>query len=994
MTLPGAVVSGEWEDAMTEWLSTMGPAVANHLRQSTAFAVVAGLLTLALRKNQARARYWVWMAASMKFLLPFALLAAIGSHLVRPRAVPPPAQRTMYFAVEDFSEPFVEMQGTGIREQGTEESSPLSVLSSLKERAWCGAVAVVVWGIGFVTILVAWAVRWRRVARMVRAGSVVRDGREVEALRRLERAAGVRRAIEMHVVFPGSTLRQAQGRTWGTRDGGVREGAMEPGVFGVWRAVLAWPAGISERLDDAHLEAIVAHEVCHVRRRDNLTAALHMLVEAAFWFHPLVWWLGARLIAERERACDEEVLRLGGRPQAYAEGILKVCEFCVESPLECVAGVTGADLKQRVVQIMTDRVARKLTLAKKLLLAAAALCAVAVPVLLGQAQAARRMMLALTQASEARPGAPGTMGSLRAAAHAMIAEEQTPSSGLIAEVQADVPDAAMRDVTADAAAGPAFEVASIRPTSKGNNGSMGFDLTPSGRLRIMRETVKGMIYFAYLPNMGSGLVEGGPDWTGSEEFDVNAKVEDAEVATWGKLSDAQRSDRIRPMVRTLLAERFHLKVHAESQVRPVFALVQAKGGAKLKEVQPPPPNLDPQAMEDWTRGSNQNALPGAFMMSGDTWTGNAIRIGVLMSEIAGNAGVDRLVVDETGLKGYYSFTFKPSRDKDAPILLDQVEDQLGLKLEPRKLPVKTYVIDSAEKPSVDGAEVADASIKPVALVQEKSATKPDAAIPTETSAAYVPTMAFDVASIRETKPGPEMHFVGGRFTPHTTDLKLGNVTLYWLLSIAYEVDDHQISGQPDWTGRTTFNVEAKSDAAADQRMATLDKEQEKLEQQHMMQALLAERFNLKVHWTTQEGDIYNLVLAKGGSKLQPAGSLPPSPVELKWLGDSKTPPPIHQQGDGRLGYEFYGHDCLIEDLADMISSMMGRDVVNHTGLTGKFDFHIQYHGNTPRDNRNEDPTVWPPLTDALEDQLGLKLEAGKGPVRLLVVDHVEMPSAN
>ena len=139
-------MSGEWEDAMTEWLSSMGPAVANHLWQSTAFAVVAGLLTLALRKNQARARYWVWMAASMKFLLPFALLAAIGSHLARPRAVPAPAQQTMYFAMEDFSEPFVEMQGAGIRERGTEDSSPLSVPGSLKERAWCGVVAVVILG--------------------------------------------------------------------------------------------------------------------------------------------------------------------------------------------------------------------------------------------------------------------------------------------------------------------------------------------------------------------------------------------------------------------------------------------------------------------------------------------------------------------------------------------------------------------------------------------------------------------------------------------------------------------------------------------------------------------------------------------------------------------------------------------------------------------------------------------------------------------------------
>lgn len=81
------------------------------------------------------------------------------------------------------------------------------------------------------------------------------------------------------------------------------------------------------KLTDAQLESVIAHELCHVRRHDNLAAALHMLVEAVFWFHPLVWWIGARLVDERERACDEEVVRLGSDPQIYAESILKVCEF-------------------------------------------------------------------------------------------------------------------------------------------------------------------------------------------------------------------------------------------------------------------------------------------------------------------------------------------------------------------------------------------------------------------------------------------------------------------------------------------------------------------------------------------------------------------------------------------------------------------------------------------------------------------------------------------
>ena len=116
-----------------------------------------------------------------------------------------------------------------------------------------------------------------------------KQGREVEALRRLEQAGGVRRKIE---IF-------------------LSRASLEPGILGIVKPVLVWPQGISDRLEDAHLEAILAHEVWHVRRNDNLAAAVHMVVEAIFWFHPLVWWLGARMVEERERACDEEVLATG-----------------------------------------------------------------------------------------------------------------------------------------------------------------------------------------------------------------------------------------------------------------------------------------------------------------------------------------------------------------------------------------------------------------------------------------------------------------------------------------------------------------------------------------------------------------------------------------------------------------------------------------------------------------------------------------------------------
>src|SRR5580765_7099721 len=116
-----------------------------------------------------------------------------------------------------------------------------------------------------------WLARYRKIAVAIRHATPLCEGREVEALRRLASLGGIRKRIEIF-LSPAS---------------------LEPGILGIARPALIWPAGISDRLEDAHLEAILAHEVWHVRRYDNLAAAVHMVVEAAFWFHPLVWWLGA-----------------------------------------------------------------------------------------------------------------------------------------------------------------------------------------------------------------------------------------------------------------------------------------------------------------------------------------------------------------------------------------------------------------------------------------------------------------------------------------------------------------------------------------------------------------------------------------------------------------------------------------------------------------------------------------------------------------------------
>ena len=118
-------------------------------------------------------------------------------------------------------------------------------------------------------------------------------------------------------------------------------GLMEPGVCGLWRPVLLIPADIERYLTARQLSALVAHELCHVRRHDNLTAVVHMVVEAIFWRHPLVWFIGSRLVHERERACDEHVLRTLHRPRLYARALLNVCRRCVQAPCTYVSAAGG-----------------------------------------------------------------------------------------------------------------------------------------------------------------------------------------------------------------------------------------------------------------------------------------------------------------------------------------------------------------------------------------------------------------------------------------------------------------------------------------------------------------------------------------------------------------------------------------------------------------------------------------------------------------------------
>jgi len=377
-------------------------AIANHLWQSTLFALAAGVLTFFLRKNSASVRHAVWLAASVKFLIPFSLLSAAGarlSWLAGPQVTPRLAS-----VIGQIPHPLrIPVTPFTVSSSVAVAPVPANAIPIVLAALWiCGAAAV---GLGRFS-------RLRQVRRFMKESVALCEGSEYGLLCRALRARG---------MSPLPLI--------------TSSASMEPGVCGIIRSVLVLPTDISTRLLDSELDAILAHELAHVRRRDNLTAAIHAIAETLFWFHPLVWWIGARMLRERERACDQETLSAGCDPQTYAEGILKVCQFYVTAPADFVAGVTGSNLKVRIEEIMINRRVFPLGFGKRLLLATAAVTAIGLPVLAGlirtpvvRAQAP----VAVTAAVESVV----RLASIPVAPHAQRGAPLAPSSQQTAQPQA------------------------------------------------------------------------------------------------------------------------------------------------------------------------------------------------------------------------------------------------------------------------------------------------------------------------------------------------------------------------------------------------------------------------------------------------------------------------------------------------------------------------------------------------------------------------------
>jgi uncharacterized protein (TIGR03435 family) len=638
--------------------------ILNHLWQSTVFGAAMALFALIFRKNSARVRFAFWLAASIKFLVPFALLITIGNSIYFGVRQPDFQAQPAAAFVQNVSQPFSSMEPLAV----------VPVVQNQNHSRLLWTLAFSIWLGGCLVVMIFYLTRGKRVGKIVRDSVPLNHGREFEALERMRQNRGRRRPIKL----------------------AASHSLMEPGVLGIFHPILLLPSEISERLCDSELEAIIAHELAHARRRDNLLSAIHMFIEALFWFHPMIWWIGAKLVQEREKACDEEVLRLGKDPQAYAEGILKVCEFCLESPLACVAGITGADMKKRIYAIMSRHVGGELSFTKKLLLTAAGLAAIFIPLAVGflnvpqvHSQSSGEINAAVPETSRPKQLLIGTQ----------TANAQSPSEE--APAKTDTENSKL-----------SFDAASIKPSLMKNGMSARSD---PGRIFVDGVNLKYLIANAY--GIEDYQISGGPAWIDGDRYTVEGKA----------ASPNTPDDQMHRMLQTLLEERFKLKFHREEREIPTYSLIIAKDGPKLKDAG--------QMIGGVTGGvtgrvgfkegkifvtnsdGKTQILPapapekGMAQLSFIGWT--------TMKEFARSLSrilAPRKVLDKTGLNGRYEIALKYGTgggqtnlsaasgsqslaEPSGPSIFTAIQEQLGLKLEPGKGTEEYFIIDSAEIPS-------------------------------------------------------------------------------------------------------------------------------------------------------------------------------------------------------------------------------------------------------------------------------------------------------
>ncbi|GEM_PF-1630826 len=314
-----------WCERSGKWAEWFWPLFLNHLWEATLFSSIALLALILLGRAPARVRYLVWLMASLKFLLPSALIA-----LLIPWTGILPLRSFHSLTVNSRPEHSIAARVIQVAAPITERpmpSAPAVELNHGRYDVYC--LLTIVWLIGIMVSVGFWVKGHRHLVRAVNVNEHVTTGREARVFQSVKRRLSVKRDIAL---------------TLSSR-------LTEPGVWGIWNPIIVLPAMMSTHFNDEELESIMLHELIHINRWDNLMGSAHRALCCLLWFHPLVWFLNRKLIEEREYACDERVIQIIGERHTYVMSLWKVIRFGLsrsEAGLRCAA---GSNLRRRLTRI-------------------------------------------------------------------------------------------------------------------------------------------------------------------------------------------------------------------------------------------------------------------------------------------------------------------------------------------------------------------------------------------------------------------------------------------------------------------------------------------------------------------------------------------------------------------------------------------------------------------------------------------------------------------
>jgi len=531
---------------------------------------------------------------------------------------------------------------------------------------------------------------------------------------------------------------------------------------------------------------------------------------------------------------------------------------------------------------------------------------------------------------------------------------------------------------------PQFEIADVHVGAKTPNAFFRNGGARGGRFELKNATMVDLIRVAY--DYGADKVLGGPSWLELDRFDVTAKIP----------SDSTPETQ-KQMLQSLLADRFKLVVRKDTRPLPTYALTLGKKLQLKEAVGTEDPGCRPEAAagppaEGGTRlmMNSQNGVTTTInLRPGMTirYQCRNITMAAFAEGLRGMMGTDlgpNPVLDQTGLKGSWNFDVKWSIAFMGPMggsgdritVGDAVEKQLGLKLEQPQIPTPVILVDSvSRKPSDNPPGVAEAL--------------PPTKAPTE----------FEVADVKPTGPdgrmGPIQMRPGGRFTSQGRPLR-------FLIMRAFNSNNaDEIVGIPNWAQSDRYDITAKApESAALSGPGRVDFDT----LAPMIRALLVDRFKMTYH--TEERPVTTYSLVAGKPKMKKA-----DPASRTSCRDVNAP-----AGSAPGSRTFTCQNITMAEFADQLQNLSPQPtwpILDGTGIEGGWDFTLTFSmmmsipmgpgrggggdaglPGSPVPNASE-PVGGYTIFEAVEKQLGLKLEAKKRPMPVIVIDHLEQkPTEN